>query len=147
MWNKFGVIFLAGITAIAFCGCAAVQAERQAQEAKQQQFVRRVDLAHVWVTPGTPDPGKPYTVLGPVKYTVPFSPDAIDARHESDQLKAMAYKKWPDQLDALINEKESLSPDASKVTVSAEAIQYASSTDRQALHNMNNGIVVSPSGN
>jgi hypothetical protein len=30
------------------------------------------------------------------------------------------------------------------VTVSADAIEYASSTDRAALHNMNNGIVVSP---
>lgn len=146
MWNKLGIGLLAGIAAVVFCGCAAVQAERHAEEVKQQRFVTRVDLAHVWVTPATPGPGKPYTVLGPVKYTVPFSPDAIDAQHESDKLKAIAYKKWPDQLDALIQEKESVSPDASKVTVSAEAIQYASSTNRQALHDMNNGLVVSPSG-
>ncbi len=146
MRNKFGIGLLAGLAAVVFCGCAAVQAERHAEEVKQQQFVTRVDLAHVWVTPGTPDPGKPYTVLGPVKYTVPFSPDAIDAHSENDKLKEMAYKKWPDHLDALIKEKESISPDASEVTVSAEAIEYASSTNRQALHNMDNGLVVSPSG-
>jgi len=132
--------------AVAYCGCAAVQAERQAQEKKQQQFVQRVDIAHVWVTPGTPGPGKPYVLLGKLKYTVPFTPDAIDSHEEADKLKAIAYAKWPDQLDAIINEKENVSDDASTVTVTGDAIQYVSSTNREALHNMNNGIVVSPTG-
>jgi hypothetical protein len=146
MWNKFGVGIVAISVAVACCGCAAVQAERQAQEKKQEQFVQRVDIAHVWVTPGIPDPGKPYTVLGKLKYTVPFTPDAIDSQKEADKLKTMAYAKWPDQLDAIINEKQTVSDDASTVTVTGDAIQYASSTNREALHNMNNGIVVSPSG-
>jgi len=33
------------------------------------------------------------------------------------------------------------------VKVSAEAIQYESSTDRAMLHKMNEGMVASPSGN
>ena len=147
MRSKFLCGLLAASVAIIFCGCAAVQAERQAEEKRQEQFVRTVDLAHVWVTTEKPSDAKPYTILGSVKYTVPFSPDAIDTQEESHRLKALAYAKWPDKLDALIDEKQSLSADASAVTVSADAIQYASSTDRQALHNMNNGLVVSPSGN
>jgi hypothetical protein len=146
MWNKIGLSVLAVCVVMACYSCAAVKAERQAQEKKQEEFVQHVDIAHVWVTPGTPGPGKPYTVLGDVKYTVPFSPDAIDSQKQADKLKALAYKKWPDQLDAIIKENESVSNDASHVTVTGEAIQYASSTNREALHNMNNGIVVSPSG-
>ncbi len=146
-WNKFIASLSVLSLAVVFCGCAAIQAQRQAEAAKQQQFVKRVDLAHVWVTAETPGQAKPYTVLGNVKYAVPFSPDAIDSHQENDQLKKMAYAKWPNKLDALVNEKETISDDGSKVSVSAEAIEFASSTDRQALHNMNNGLVVSPSAN
>jgi len=144
MWNKFRLGLFAVLVTIVCCGCSAVQVERQAQEKKQEQFVRRVDLAHVWVTTGQPEAAKPYTILGHLKYTVPFSPDAIDSQKEVDKLKALAYAKWPDKLDAIIDEKESISSDASSVTVSADAIQYASSADREAMHNMNNGLVVSP---
>lgn len=147
MWSKFQVSLIAVSMALVFCGCAAVQAEREAEAKKQEQFVHRVDFAHVWVTPGEPGPAKAYTVLGKLKYTVPFSPDAIDAHEEADKLKKIAYAKWPDKLDAIINEQETVSDDASTVTVTADAIQYDSSTDREALHNMNNGIVVSPSNN
>ena len=133
--------------ALNFCACGAIQAQRQAEEAKKQEFVKRVDTAHVWVTTGEPPAGKPYNKLGELKYTEPFTPDAIDASKMQDRLKAMALEKYPDTVDAVIKEDSEVSPDGSTVTVSAEAIQYQSSVDRNALHHMNEGLVASPSGN
>jgi hypothetical protein len=101
----------------------------------------------VWVTTGEPPAGKPYNKLGELKYTEPFTPDAIDAAKMQDRLKAMALQKYPDTVDAVIKEDSEVSADGSTVTVSAEAIQYESSTDRNALHHMNEGLVASPSGN
>jgi hypothetical protein len=133
--------------ALNFCACGAIEAQRQAEEAKKQEFVKRVDTAHVWVTTGEPPAGKPYTKLGELKYSEPFTPDAIDAAKMQDRLKSMALEKYPDTVDAVIKEDSEVSADGSTVTVSAEAIQYESSTDRNALHHMNEGLVASPSGN
>jgi len=133
--------------ALNLCACGAIEAQRQAEEAKKQEFVKRVDTAHVWVTTGEPPAGKPYTKLGEIKYTEPFTPDAIDAAKMQDRLKSMALEKYPDTVDAVIKENSEVSPDGSTVTVSAEAIQYESSTDRNALHHMNEGLVASPTGN
>ena len=133
--------------ALNLCACGAIEAQRQAEEAKKQEFVTRVDTAHVWVTTGEPPAGKPYTKLGDLKYTEPFTPDAIDAAKMQDRLKSMALEKYPDTVDAVIKENSEVSPDGSTVTVSAEAIQYESSTDRNALHHMNEGLVASPTGN
>jgi hypothetical protein len=133
--------------ALNFCACGAIEAQRQAEEAKKQEFVQRVDTAHVWVTTGEPPAGKPYNKLGELKYTEPFTPDAIDSAKMQDRLKAMALQKYPDTVDAVIKEDSEVSADGSTVTVSAEAIQYESSTDRNALHHMNEGLVASPSGN
>jgi len=133
--------------ALNFCACGAIEAQRQSEEAKKQEFVKRVDTAHVWVTTGEPPAGKPYTKLGDLKYTEPFTPDAIDASKMQDRLKAMALEKYPDTVDAVIKEDSEVSADGSTVTVSAEAIQYESSADRNAMHHMNEGLVASPSGN
>lgn len=133
--------------ALNFCACGAIEAQRQAEEAKKQEFVKRVDTAHVWVTTGEPPAGKPYTKLGDLKYSEPFTPDAIDASKMQDRLKAMALEKYPDTVDAVIKEDSEVSADGSTVTVSAEAIQYESSADRNAMHHMNEGLVASPSGN
>ena len=133
--------------ALNFCACGAIESQRQAEEQKKQEFVHRVDTAHVWVTTGEPPAGKPYTKLGDLKYTEPFTPDAIDAAKMQDRLKSMALEKYPDTVDAVIKENSEVSPDGSTVTVSAEAIQYESSTDRNALHHMNEGLVASPTGN
>ena len=140
------LLLLSAGVAMSVSACAAVEAQRQAQQVKQQQFETRVDLAHVWVTPEDPAPNKPFTELGVVTYTVPFSPDAIDEAKIKDKLKKMAYEKWPETLDALVKEKQDVSSDGNTVTVSALAIQYESSTDRAALHHMNEGMVASPSG-
>jgi len=133
--------------ALGVSACGAVQAARQAQEAKQQVFVPRVDMAHIWVTTESPPAGKPYTELGDLSYTEPFSPDAIEESKISDKLKKMAFDKWPDTIDAIVNENQSISADGSQITVTAKAIKYDSSVDREALHHMNEGMVASPSQN
>ena len=143
----FGRSLVIGVAAFALSSCAAVEAQRQAQEQKQQVYEKHLDIAHIYVTPDDPPPNKPFTVLGDVTYNEPFSPDAINEAKIKDKLKSMAYAKWPDTLDALVKEKEDVSDDGSTVKVSAQAIQFESSTDRAMLHKMNEGIVVSPSGN
>ncbi len=142
-----GRSLLIGVAAVAVSSCAAVEATRAAQQQKQQTFVQHVDIAHIYVTPDDPPPNKPYTVLGDVTYSEPFTPDAINEAKIRDKLKSMGYAKWPDTLDALVKEKSDVSDDGSTVKVSAVAIQYESSTDRAMLHKMNEGMVASPSGN
>jgi hypothetical protein len=138
-------LFAVGLV-FSLSACSVIEAQRQAEEAKKQQFVHRVDIAHIWVTTGTPPPGKPYTVLGDIKYTEPFSPDAIDSAKMKDKLKDIAYKKWPDTIDAIIKEDSQVSSDGTEVTVTAQGIAYDSTVDRTALHHMNEGLVASPSG-
>ena len=142
-----GRSLMVGGLAVGLASCAAVEAQRQAQQQKQQTFVQHVDIAHIYVTPEDPPAGKPYTVLGDVTYTEPFTPEAINEAKIKDKLKKMGYEKWPDTLDALVKEKSDVSDDGTTVKVSAVAIQYESSTDRAMLHKMNEGLVASPSGN
>ncbi|MGO9607464.1 MAG: hypothetical protein ACLQAT_29385 [Candidatus Binataceae bacterium] len=133
--------------ALNFCACGAIEAQRASEEQRKQAFVTRVDTAHIWVTTGDPAPGKPFKVLGDLSYTEPFTPDAIDSEVMQSRLKAMALAKYPDVVDAVIKEDSQVSSDGSTVTVTAQAIQYDSSVDRDALHHMNEGLVVSPNGN
>ena len=139
------------LIAVALCvglsACAAVEAQRAATEAKRQEFVTRVDTAHVWVTPEPPPPGKPFDKLGDLSYTEAFSPDAIEEAKISAKLKQMAMAKWPDTIDAVVNVNQNISNDGSSITVTAEGIQFKSSVDRNALHHMNEGMIASPSGN
>jgi hypothetical protein len=125
-------------------GCAAA---REQEVQKQQVFEHRVDMAHIWVTTESPPAGKPYSELGPLTYTVPFTPDAIDEAKISDKLKAMAFAKWPDSIDAIVDENQTSSADGSQITVTAKAIKYDSSVDREALHHMNENLVASPNNN
>jgi len=132
------------VLALYISGCAAA---REAEVQKQQVFEHRVDMAHIWVTTEAPAAGKPYTELGPVTYTEPFTPEAIDEAKISDKLKAMAFAKWPDTIDAIVNENQTTSSDGSQITVTGMAIKYDSSVDRDALHHMNEGLVASPTEN
>jgi hypothetical protein len=59
----------------------------------------------------------------------------------------MALDKWPDMIDAIVDENQTVSADGSQVTVTGKAIQYDSSVDRAALHHLNDGLVASPNGN
>jgi hypothetical protein len=122
-------------------GCAAA---REQEVQKQQVFEHRVDMAHIYVTTEGPPAGKPYSELGDLTYTEPFSPDAIDEAKISDKLKTMAFAKWPDEIDAIVNEDQTTSADGSQIKVTAKAIKFDSSVDRNALHHMNDQGVVSP---
>ena len=133
--------------ALGLSACGAMEAARQEQVQKQQVFEHRVDMAHIWVTTESPPPGKPYSELGELSYTEPFSPDAIDEAKISDKLKKMAFDKWPDTIDAIVNENQTVSADGSQISVTAKAIKYDSSVDREALHHMNEGMVASPNNN
>ncbi|HXW84690.1 MAG TPA: hypothetical protein VEJ86_09825 [Candidatus Binataceae bacterium] len=148
MRTLYSAIVVAVCLALSVSGCALVQAREEQEQQQQKVFEKHVDMAHIWVTTTEPDPRtKPYTKLGDLSYTVPFSPDAIDEAAMKEKLKNMAYEKWPDDIDAIIKENSQVSADGNTVTVSAEAIKYDSSTDRTALHQMNQNLVASPSGN
>ena len=133
--------------ALGSSACGALDSARQARDEKQQIFVNRVDFAHIWVTTEAPPAGKPFTTLGDLSYTEPFSPDAIDEAKISDKLKKIAFGKWPDMIDAIVNENQTVSADGSQITVTGKAIQYDSSVDRALLHHLNEGLVASPNGN
>lgn len=144
--SRLGTALIIGL-AISLSACGAIRAERKAEAEQNRQFVHRVDFAHIWVTTGDPPQGKPYQVLGEVRYSVPWSPGAIDTAAQRDALKAIACKRWPDRIDALIEQKSGISADDRTVTVSATAIHYLSSADREMLHHMDEQLVVSPTGN
>jgi hypothetical protein len=137
---------LAVALALGISGCAAVEGARSAEVEKQKSFVHRVDSAHIWVTTQSAPADKPYSMLGELSYTEPFSPDAIEGKI-SDRLKKMALEKWPDMIDAIVNENQTVSPDGSQITITGKAIQYDSSVDRAALHHLNDNLVASPNGN
>lgn len=136
--------FIAVILAVALCACAQIQAQREAQVQKQQTFEKSLDIAHIWVTDGDAPPGKPYQVLGPVTYSEPFSPDAIDSHKMNNKLKDLALAKYTNDVDAVIKAHSDVSPDGNTVTVTAEAIRYEQSADREAMHKMNEGMIASP---
>lgn len=135
---------LIALLAMSLSACAAIEAERKAHEAQQQKFIEHVDIAHIWVTNGDAPSGKPYQVLGQIQYTEPFSPEANDEAHMRDKLKQMAYAKYPDDIDAVIKVHSDLDSSGNELVVTAEAIKYDSSTDRAALHHMNEGAIASP---
>jgi hypothetical protein len=141
--SKILTLFAIGM-AFALSACGAIEAARQQEVQKQQVFEHRVDMAHIWVTTESPPAGKPYTELGNLTYTEPFTPDAIDEAKISDKLKKMAFEKWPDTIDAIVDENQTTSSDGTQITVTAKAIKYDSSVDREALHHMNEGMVASP---
>lgn len=133
--------------AFGLSACGAMQAERQAQAEKQQEVRVRMDVAHIWVTTEDAPAGKPYTKLGDLTYSEPVTADAIEESKITARLKKMAMEKWPDDIDAIVNENTAVSADGTQFTVTAKAIKYDSSVDREALHHMNEGLVASPSNN
>jgi hypothetical protein len=144
--TKILTVFAIGLS-LGVSACGAMEAARQEQVQKQQVFEHRVDMAHIWVTTEAPASGKPYKELGDLSYTEPFTPDAIDEAKISEKLKAMAFAKWPDTIDAIVDENQTTSTDGSQVTVTAKAIAYDSSVDRDALHHMQDGLTVSGKNN
>lgn len=144
MRSSWSIKLLIAFLATSLSACAAIEAERKAHQEEQQKFVQHVDIAHIWVTNGDAPRGKPYEVLGQIQYTEPFSPEANDEAHMRDKLKQIAYEKYPDDIDAVIKVHSDLNSSGNELVVTAEAIKYESSTDRAALHKMNEGMIASP---
>src|ERR1700680_2450782 len=118
--SKILPLLAIGLTFV-LSACGAMEAARHEQEQKQQVFEHRVDMAHIWVTTEAPASGKPYKELGDLSYTEPFTPDAIDEAKISDKLKAMAFAKWPDTIDAIVDENHTTSAAGPKCTVTPKA--------------------------
>ncbi|MGH7866001.1 MAG: hypothetical protein ACREQB_13500 [Candidatus Binataceae bacterium] len=144
MRNTYLVSVLSVAIATMAGGCGVIQAQREAHQQELAKFGTRVDKASIFVTQTGPNPGKTFEKLGDVKYDLPFSPDAIDSAQQKQTLKNMAYEKWPDNIDAVVNWRSELSDDGNQVSVSGEAIQYESSADRSARRKMSEGLVASP---
>jgi curli biogenesis system outer membrane secretion channel CsgG len=144
--SKIVTVMAIGL-AFGLSACASVTASRQEAEVKQKEVTHRMDMAHIWVTTEAPPAGKPFTELGQLTYTEPFTPDAIEEAQIKERLKKMAFEKWPDTIDAVVDENQTISADGAQVTVTGKAIQYESSVDRAMMHKMNEGMVASPSGN
>ena len=142
--SKFLKLIAIGL-ALSVSACSAMEASRAAEVERQQTVVHRMDVAHVWVTTEGPPAGKPYSKLGDLSYTEPFSPDAIDEAKITAKLKSMAMEKWPDTIDAIVVENQTVSPDGATITVTGKAIAYDSTVDRAAMHKMNEGMIASPS--
>jgi hypothetical protein len=150
MRSSYVLRITAVIAAVALSACSAIQAERQAQEQKEQQTIKRMDIAHIFVTPDDSAGGKAFHVLGDLKYTEQIDPtnvaDAIDAHRMNERLKAMANEKYPDAVDAVIKAHSDVSSDGTVMTVTGEAIQFESTADREAMHHMTEGMIASPKG-
>jgi hypothetical protein len=138
--DRVGRSLAIGVAAIALSSCAALEAQRAAEERKASCTVPPVpSVSHFYVTPDDPPSNKPYSTLGDLTYTEPFTFDATNEARIKDKLKQMGYARWPQNLDALVKEKSVVSDDGSMLKVSAEAIQFESSTNCEKLHHVNNG--------
>jgi|HubBroStandDraft_6_1064221.scaffolds.fasta_scaffold237784_2 hypothetical protein len=129
---------LISLIATTFYSCAVLLSARKADEERHRQMVYRMDAAHVFVTNEDLPKTKPYQVLGDLKYSEPFSSDAIDKASIHRKLKALALAKYPEQADAVIKENSDVesSGQTEIVTVTGEVIQFDSSADRALMHNM-----------
>jgi hypothetical protein len=137
---------LIALVTMTICGCAAMMADRKAQEEHRQEVVHRMDTAHIFVTTGDIPKSKPYKVLGDLKYSAPFSTVAIDTGQIEARLKAMALEKYPDDADAVIkaNGDVDCSGPTVMVVVTGEVIKFDSSANRTLTRNMMDDLVVSP---
>jgi hypothetical protein len=136
--DRVGRSLAIGVAAVTLSSCAV-------EEQKQPVQLIMVDHPHISVTPE--DSRKPYTVLGDVTYTEPYTPEAINEARIKYKLQRMGLAKWPDTLDALVKEKSAVSDDGSTVKVSAVATQYAPSPDPAMLPTRREATIASSSGN
>jgi hypothetical protein len=121
-------------------------ADRNAHEEHQQQMVQTMDKAHlVVISEGLPK-DKPYIVLGELKYSEPYTPDALDEDRTREKLKAIAMARYADTADAVINAKGDvdISGGTSTVTVTGQVVQFERSADREMMHHMWDDTVASP---
>jgi hypothetical protein len=125
---RFG---LATRTACALLALSALGCSTDAEhpyvppQTQQEKEIKATDVAldrdRIMVQSG--NLALPYQQLGPLDYTEPFSPRAIDEDHIDDRLRTMAIAKWGNDVDAIVEVKTALSSDARQVEVSAEVVK------------------------
>ena len=105
-----------------------------------------MDTAHIFVTTGDVPTNVTYQVLGELKFSEPYSPEAADTHKIQQQLKDMALAKYQDQADAIVKARADVesSGDDSTLIVTGEVVHFDSSADRTMMHNMWENLVVSP---
>jgi len=135
--------FLICLAATNLCACFLIAA-READEKHHAQMVNVMDNAHVFITPDDIPKGKPYKVLGDLKYTEPFSTDVIDSAKIEVRLKAMALEKYHGEADAVIKANVDVDASGENAIVTGEVIQFETSADRELMHKMWEGMIVSP---
>ncbi|HTR60624.1 MAG TPA: hypothetical protein VMH37_02910 [Candidatus Binataceae bacterium] len=143
---NWGSKLLVAFIAATFCGCASLMSSRKAEEETRAQRVYRMDTAHIYVSTGDLPPNAAHQVLGELKFSEPYSPDAADTHKIQQQLKDMALTRYGDQADAVIKAKADVesSGDDSTLLVTGEVVHFDSSADREMMHNMWDNLVVSP---
>ena len=109
-------------------------------------MVKTMDNAHVFVTSQGLPKDKPYIVLGELKYSEPYTPDALDEDRIEKRLKTMAMAKYLDQADAVIDAKGEVDTagDTPTVTVTGQVVRFTSSADREMMHHLWENTVASP---
>jgi hypothetical protein len=125
------------------CSCFLIAA-READEKHHAQMVSVMDNAHVFITPDVIPKGKPYKVLGDLSYSEPFSTDVIDSAKIEVRLKAMALEQYHGEADAVIKANVDVDASGENAIVTGEAIQFETSADRDLMHHMWEGMIVSP---
>jgi len=101
-----------------------MQSAQASNQHKIQEFEHRVDYSHIWVTPYEPPKGKLYAVLGELSYRDSVNADSISEANITERLKKLAFARWPDSIDAIINEKQVISADGTQILVTGTAIKY-----------------------
>jgi hypothetical protein len=139
--SRLGIALAATIIS----ACNFLMSGRKADETHRALMIYRMDRAHVFVTPGDLPPGKPYHVLGELRYTSPFSTDAIDSAKTAVRLKNIALAEYPHTVDAVIKVNTEVVASGDTVVVTGEAVQLDTSADRNMMHDlMQEDAIVSP---
>lgn len=71
----------------------------------------------------TGDLSLPHEALGEIKYSEPFSADAIDTAHIDSRLRSLAIARYQDRVDAITRLTTGPSGDGSAFIVSAQAVE------------------------
>jgi len=112
------------------------------QSAPPPQRTARPANRYIYVTAQSL-PGECYTDLGSVKLTQSFGEAAVDPDQSetNKQLRAAAFKLYPDDVDAVIDVKSEQNDVGSEVTVSGEAVRVEDHQTVQCVVRGSKGVV------
>ena len=106
------------ILAVALSGCVAAEQHRQEMIHKTA-----VALNQAQVLVMTGDLPEPHVLLGEIKYSEPFSGEAIETQHINEKLRDAAIAQYQDRVDAITHVATGASADGTAFVVSAQAVE------------------------